>query len=775
MRAAGALLVAVALAAADAAERRRVNWWFNVFDGATADHVVDVVQRHRSALTGVVQWVQPGGFSVHGDANWCPAGVPAPCAGHVDLPPHGAMVNATERLLELGLEVGVVFSFLPPAVFLAPGTPAVDTAVETLAATADKYNLTSLMVDFEGYSNTTGPNGTAIPAFNCSAQNADKLAQFLAQLASRLHSQGRRLGMSIEMGCVIGLRDWKRYTDAGVDYAMSMGSTYYGSNVSSNKEWVRRELSTMPNDRVAVGMGVNPGTSQACLDIMARGGSWGCPPWWNCPNAGKPNCTCPLGGPAGYNWTAESFVAFADWVGDSTPVAELDLYRGDMVRANADPILDCVPGFAYDAMERFLAADTRVPSQRQPQKNDDAPAPTKDTLFKPNDADADGVCLAGMRLYNKSFVGGCPCWRIPSILVAHNRQQNRDEILVFAEGRWFLGDGCEPQGVTAAGFNSTGAFAGVKWTAPRAIFMRKSTSGGESFGPIRHVIGNNSLPTYAQNPTPVFLAESQEILLMFACGNAPGSGVFAPWSCGGSRLGQTLLTRSRTFGASWSQPTLINRDMGPLYGGAVPGPAAGLRLRKGAYAGTLFFAGGMGFPRQTDVGWFSSDNGSSFSVSKLVASNGSESGYFMGFDEPAFAELSDGRIYLSLRKDSSPVRGAATSSDGGRSFAYVAGSGTRVGGLVRPDPSGGVQQPTITAANGTLFNAMPTQPGARANMQVFASDTDGRTWRLARSVYGGPAAYSSLAQRSDGAVVLAYERDVRGCAGESCSIQWTAL
>ena len=165
-----------------------------------------------------------------------------------------------------GLEVGVVFSFLPPALFLAPGTPAVDAAVETLAATADKYNLTSLMVDFEGYSNTTGPNGTAIPAFNCSSENADKLAQFLAQLASRLHSRGRRLGMSIEMGCGIGPRDWKRYTDAGVDYAMSMGSTYYGSNVSSNKEWVRRELSIMPNDRVAVGMGVNPGTSQACLD-----------------------------------------------------------------------------------------------------------------------------------------------------------------------------------------------------------------------------------------------------------------------------------------------------------------------------------------------------------------------------------------------------------------------------------------------------------------------------------------------------------------------------
>ena len=378
-----------------------------------------------------------------------------------------------------------------------------------------------------------------------------------------------------------------------------------------------------------------------------------------------------------------------------------------------------------------------------------------------------------MRQYNQSFVGGCPCWRIPSILVAHNRKRGRDEILVFAEGRWFLGDGCEPRGAT--GFNSTGAFAGVKWTAPRAIFMRRSTSGGESFGPIRHVVGNNSLPTYAQNPTPVFLAESQEILLMFACGNAPGSGVFAPWSCGGSRLGQTLLTRSRTFGASWSKPMLINKDMGPLYGGAVPGPAAGLRLRKGGRAGGLFFAGGMGFPRQADVGWFSSDDGSSFSVSELVAPDGSPSGFFMGYDEPAFTELSDGRIFLSLRQDGSRVRGAATSSDGGRSFAYVAGSGTRVGGLVRPDPSGGVQQPTITAANGTLFNAMPAQPGARANMKVYASDTDGRTWRLARSVYAGPAAYSSLAQRSDGTVVLAYERDVLGCVGESCSIQWATL
>lgn len=339
-------------------ERRRVNWWFNIFDENTSAHVLQVARAHRTALTGVVQWVQPGGFTVHGDANWCPPGTPVPCAGHVDLPPHAAMVSATRPLHELGLEVGVVFSFLPPAVFLMPpGSPAIDRAVDQLAATADTYNLTSLMVDFEGYSNTTGPNGTAIPAFGCTEAKAGLLADFLRKLAVRLHAQGRRLGMSIEMGCIIGPEPyWKLYAGAGVDYMMSMASTYYGTNVSFNRDWVQRELSAVPSSKLAVGMGVNPGGSQECVDIMKRGGSWGCPAWWGCPGAGQPNCTCPLGGAKGYNWTSPKFEAFARWVGESTPILELDLFRGDMVRANANPILDCVPPFAYEAMERFLAA-----------------------------------------------------------------------------------------------------------------------------------------------------------------------------------------------------------------------------------------------------------------------------------------------------------------------------------------------------------------------------------------------------------------------------------
>lgn len=69
------------------------------------------------------------------------------------------------------------------------------------------------------------------------------------------------------------------------------------------------------------------------------------------------------------------------------------------------------------------------------------PPRTNNTLFGPNDADLDGVCVAGMRLAtgDPSYAKGCPCWRIPSVVAA-----GEGVVLVFAEGRWFTGDGCEP-------------------------------------------------------------------------------------------------------------------------------------------------------------------------------------------------------------------------------------------------------------------------------------------------------------------------------------------
>ena len=114
----------------------------------------------------------------------------------------------------------------------------------------------------------------------------------------------------------------------------------------------------------------------------------------------------------------------------------------------------------------------------------------------------------------------------------------------------------------------------------------------------------------------------------------------------------------------------------------------------------------------------------------------------------------------------------------------------------------------MTLANGTLAYAAPNA-GGRSNMTVFTSvptpgnddvnmssqtlqfppdtgpmydnmcsrgeEDDGNNWEVAEHVYSGPSAYSALAQRENGAVLLAYERDVTGCSGESCSIEWVSL
>jgi hypothetical protein len=159
--------------------------------------------------------------------------------------------------------------------------------------------------------------------------------------------------------------------------------------------------------------------------------------------------------------------------------------------------------------------------------------------------------------------------------------------------------------------------------------------------------------------------------------------------------------------------------------------------------------------------------GQSWNLSTVGDAAGSHSSEFVGFDEPQFTQLRNGSVLLSLRRDSAGTRGQALSDDGGMSFRWSLDT--------IPNHAAGVQQPLITLANNTLLYAAPDH-SSRRNMSVFASTDQAATWRSVRNVYAGPSGYSSLAQRaSDGVVVMAYERDVVGCSGETCSIQWTLL
>jgi sialidase-1 len=189
-------------------------------------------------------------------------------------------------------------------------------------------------------------------------------------------------------------------------------------------------------------------------------------------------------------------------------------------------------------------------------------------------------------------------------------------------------------------------------------------------------------------------------------------------------------------------------------------------------------AGHHDVPSELDVAWFSDDNGASWKLSNIsgVPSERSaaasqpvvwpKQNEFLGFDEPQFTELRNGSVLLSMRRDASGQRGQALSSDGGRTFSWSTPT--------IPNHAGGVQQPLITLSNGTLAYAAPNADG-RSNMTVFISADDANSWSIARNVYSGPSAYSALGEKSNGALLLAYERDVAECSGESCAIEWVVL
>ena len=95
-----------------------------------------------------------------------------------------------------------------------------------------------------------------------------------------------------------------------------------------------------------------------------------------------------------------------------------------------------------------------------------------------------------MRQLSPQYTLGCPCFRIPSVVVMQNKAKQREEIIIFAEGRWMLGDGCEPIPKPPATTDDR-----------RAIFSRRSIDGGVTFGPLHHVVGNLSDTGTAANPT----------------------------------------------------------------------------------------------------------------------------------------------------------------------------------------------------------------------------------------------------------------------------------
>ena len=357
-------------------------------------------------------------------------------------------------------------------------------------------------------------------------------------------------------------------------------------------------------------------------------------------------------------------------------------------------------------------------------------------LFKPWDVPVDHSTPA------------LPCWRIPAI---GQFRTASGYLIVLSEGRWQNGDGCEVPGAPLRNASATDECSGYY----RAIFYRESNDYGATWGPIHRLAGHDHGCLF--DPAVAFAPYAGgfgRLVVQYGAG-------------GGGTWQQTRSLHDDGTWADWSLPQKILPDqLGPDAG--FHSPAGGLRLTSKPAPWRIAFSG-YGGPRPTSVGvWYSDDGGDVWHPSTVRGCTLCDGDHFTGdVAEPTLAQLRDGEVVLSMRVDGKPTRRAAISRDGGATFDEDAAPR----GLSLPDTSTGNQGSLLSTAEGALYYSMTLSAvGDRMNMTALRSDDGGATWPSGIVVYPGPSAYSDVVELSEGRLGIAYERDISGCVGESCSI-----
>jgi sialidase-1 len=153
--------------------------------------------------------------------------------------------------------------------------------------------------------------------------------------------------------------------------------------------------------------------------------------------------------------------------------------------------------------------------------------------------------------------------------------------------------------------------------------------------------------------------------------------------------------------------------------------------------------------------FYSDDAGQNWQVGGSVA---------LHTDECQVAELSGGRLMINMRnywerEGGEPAKGdmraVAVSDDGGETWSDL----TFDEQLVEPVCQASLIRFGEADRRGgdVLLFSNPASKDRRVDMTVRASHDEGETWPVARTLYPGPSAYSSLATLSDTAVACLYE------------------
>jgi sialidase-1 len=343
---------------------------------------------------------------------------------------------------------------------------------------------------------------------------------------------------------------------------------------------------------------------------------------------------------------------------------------------------------------------------------------------------------------------GHKSYRIPAIIALKNK-----EILAFAEGR----------------VNNSGDFGDIN------IVMKRSADKGRTWSPVKVLVNYASLQ--AGNPAPVVDMLDAEhpqgvVYLFYNTGNNHEGEVRK-----GNGLREVWYIKSTDQGKSWSDAVNItlqaHRPFQPTANPAyqfkedwrtyanTPGHA--FQFQHGVYKGRIFVAANhtAGDPQAqyrdcNAHGFYSDDHGKTFKLSTNVDIPGS--------NETMAAELSDGRMMMSIRNQRGDIkqRILAYSSNGGASWdtAYF--------DAALPDPvcQGSIITLGYKKGKAIIASCNAADEKKRDNLTLRISYDEGKTWKKSIVVDKSAdenkrdwAAYSDLVILDKKTIGVFYERN----------------
>jgi len=282
------------------------------------------------------------------------------------------------------------------------------------------------------------------------------------------------------------------------------------------------------------------------------------------------------------------------------------------------------------------------------------------------------------------------------------------------------------------------------------ILMRRSEDMGLTWSPARVVA--EMAGSVVDNPVPIVDKERACIHLLYQ-----------------TDYKRCFYTKSTDGGETFAPPADITatfEQYRPRYSWTViaPGPGHSIVLRSGRLLVPVWMAAGIGKAHRPSciATIYSDDGGATWQPGEIVHDNDD---FLPNPSETVAVELSDGRVMLNIRNESSRYRRAVAYSPDGATrwtpveFADALYEPICCAGLVRMGPDEGADAGVLVFTNpagkpGEVPRSGKGMP--RTNLTVRLSYDEGRTWPFSRSIEPELAGYSDVAA-GDGFIYCLYE------------------